>query len=233
MAAFGSATAGAVVTWAVVWRFARTWWGGFVAGGLSLLVAMLAASIIGNRSPAPGSTPYTAEPTKRAAEADKVTETLDVQTLKPKPKDRARIAREYRQPGILAPAPRRGDESYVGDQANPSRNGLADAWSKEIVSEVKFEPAPAGGTALTTVDRATGQVETIVRPRPEPLISFANRWRILGAYGQFEDREPIIRAQLEWWPVKVRRLEFGAAAGWERTDRGRAYVLAQVAVAPR
>lgn len=224
------------MTWAAVCRFLKSWPGGVVVGAVGALVAV--AILSARPSAAPGPTPYTAEPTRRAAEADKVTEALDVQTLKPEPKVRERIAREYRQPGIVtpdhAPTPvlEHGEDEFLWT-SRPFDAPLSDDWAKEILTEVKFEPAPAGGTALTTVDRATGLVETIVRPLPEPRISFANRWRAVGSYGQFEDGEPLIRAQVEWWPVKVRRLELGAAAGWERTDRGRAYVLAQVAVVPR
>lgn len=218
------------MTWALVWRFAKSWWGGAAFGSFAALVAV--AILSARSTSAPGPAPYTAEATKRAAAADKVVEDLAVQTLKPDQKTRQKIAGQYRQPGILAPTAAAGE---LAAAAGPIDGRLiaGSAFAKEILAEVRFEPAPAGGTALTTVDRATGIVETSLRPSPEPRISFGNRWRVVGSYGQFEDQERLIRAQVEWWPVKVRRLELGGAAGWERTDRVRAYVVAQLALVPR
>lgn len=226
------------MTWALAWKFLRSWWGGVAIGVLGLLTVQILWSA--RLTSAPGPTPYTAEPTKRAAEADKVTETLPVQTLKPVAKVRERIAREYRQPGIVTPD-RQGDPKIRAASEDSRRVGdssLADNWAKEIVSEVKFEPAPDGGTALTTIDRATGLPETTVLPKKG--LSLRNRWLLGGAYGRIETHDPaepwaeVWRARAAWTPACRRAacasLEAGVLGGWKEPT---AYGLVEISVGNR
>lgn len=219
------------MTWGAVWRFLKSWPGGVVIGAAGALVAV--AILSARSTSAPGPTPYTADPTKRAAEADKATETLDVQTIKPEPKVRAKIATEYRQPSLLEPA--------QGQQASGPIDGqliAGSAFAREILSEVKFEPAPDGGTALTTIDRATGLPETTILP--EQGISWRNRWLLGAAYGPIETHDPaepwaeVWRARAAWTPACRRSacasLEAGVLGGWKETT---AYGLVEISIGSR
>jgi len=225
------------MTWALVWKLLRGWWGGVAIGALGLLAVQVLWSARSTSEPGP--TPYTAEPTKRAAEVPTVVEELPVVVVKPAPKVRERIAREYRQPGIVTPDRQPDQEVHAatGDLRSERDSSLADNWAKEILTEVRFDPAPAGGTALTTIDRATGLVETIVRPEPEPRISLRNRWELVGGFGLIEPPAPepgrevsdawekFWQVEARWTPACARRLCSELAAGWLKvaSEHGRAY----------
>jgi hypothetical protein len=223
------------MTWGAVWsalKGAGKLLRGFSGGALFGLAAgaFLVLELAGRGAPPPA--PYVPSPTKRAAEAPKVVETLPVEVLKPAPKVRRRIAADYQEPSLLAaasPVP-----SMSGQFAEP--RGLAEAWAKEIVAEVKFGPAPDGGTILATYDRATGKVEPKVL---EAKGSLRNRWEIVGGYGVIESAAPGLEAgeswqrfweaEGRWTPACRRRVCAEFAAGWQKLDgeRGRAYAVAR------
>ncbi|MFI0433877.1 MAG: hypothetical protein ACH36H_12150 [Candidatus Nanopelagicales bacterium] len=210
------------MTWAAAWAALKGAWkllnsrpGWALAGAV---VAVLVLGELAGRS-APTPEAYVPRPTKRIAEAPKVTETLSVELAQPADKTRKRIAADYNRPDLLAPR----------SPSAPVFTGREPAFAAEITGEWIVAPAPWGGTALGTIDPGTGTAGLDFKPNPEPRFSLRNRWEIAAAYGKTEDALSLIRAEVRWRPVKIRRLELGAVAGWERTDRGRAYLLGEVA----
>jgi hypothetical protein len=215
------------VTWAATWaalkatgRVLRGFSGGAIVG--LAVGAFLVLELVGRGAPSP--LPYVPQPTKRAAEAPKVVETVPIEIVKPAPKVRRRIAADYQEPAIVAPAP----TAAVGIRP------LAESFAREIVAEVKFGPAPDGGTILATYDRATGKVE------PKELEaggSLRNRWEIVGGFGVVETPptppglaaeeawERLLEAEVRWTPACRRRACAEFAAGWRKLgdEHGRAF----------
>jgi hypothetical protein len=227
------------MTWSAAWaalkgagRLLRGFSGGALVGLAAGAFLMLELAGRGTPSPAP----YVAQPTKRAADAPKVVEAVPLEILKPAPKVRRRIAADYEEPAILVPGGGKPGANY-SDSIPGTPGPLAASWAKELVAEVKFGPAPDGGTILATYDRATGKIEPKVL---EAKGSLRNRWEIVGGYGVVESAaapgleaeeswQRFWEAEGRWTPACRRRVCAEFAAGWRKLDgeRGRAFAVAR------
>jgi hypothetical protein len=205
------------VTWGAAWAAFKGAWRVVSSRPAVAIVAAVIGAIAALEWGNNGATqePYRAPQTKRAAAAPVVVKELPVQTLQPKPRARKAIAEHFARPDLV--------------QLRPLFTGNEQGFRSEILGEWTIAPAPSGGRALGTIDPETGRVDLSVVTNPEPWLSLRNRWEIAAAYGWNEDGADVVRAEVRWRPVKVRRLELGAVAGWERTDRGRGYLLAEAA----
>ena len=151
--------------------------------------------------------PVALPPTPQAAKTpDKTLPPMDnIKAKDPSPKERDRIGRKYNRPDLEAKEYARQLEAHITDPVNNARPA-------EVVNETEVPPAPAGGTALTTIEPDGGTKTTFVANK-EKVFSLKGRWEFGGQLSQSLQHNAERRVQL--WaasdPIRWGRLTAGAS----------------------
>lgn len=172
--------------------------------GLTLLVGEC-RDFRGDRARA--TAPVVAPPTKAEQKAEqKVLPCRDVQAIEPGARARQRIAEKYHRPDLVAPPDGNARAFELGVTRPPA------GAPAEILGERQIPPAPAGGTALVTLE-PDGRVEITVVAAPEKLIEWKSTYEAGALYGVGHGGDTRGRGWVAVEPLRFARLHLRVEAG--------------------